>query len=141
MAGTRHPAARSAAARAGGADPGTTLAWSRPNWGRVVLGLCVFFELARQLGWSEPYALGLLLASALLVIYAAVLQWPERLSSGAGVAAGVLLLLMLPMPSGSTIGNPLAGVEPLLLAIASPLLALLLLRLPGSTGEQQPTAT
>lgn len=116
-------------------------AWSRPNWGRVVLGLCVFFELARQLGWSEPYALGLLLASALLVIYAAVLQWPERLSSGAGVAAGVLLLLMLPMPSGSTIGNPLAGAEPLLLAIASPLLALLLLRLPGSTGEQQPTAT
>jgi hypothetical protein len=115
--------------------------WSRPNWGRVVLGLCVFFELARQLGWSESYALGLLLASALLVIYAAVLQWPERLSSGAGVAAGVLLLLMLPMPSGSTIGNPLAGVEPLLLAIASPLLALLLLRLPGSTGEQQPTAT
>ena len=65
-------------------------AWSRPNWGRVVLGLCVFFELARQLGWSEPYALGLLLASALLVIYAAVLQWPERLPSGAGVAAGVL---------------------------------------------------
>lgn len=116
-------------------------AWSRPNWGRVVLGLCVFFELARQLGWSEPYALGLLLASALLVIYAAVLQWPERLSSGAGVAAGVLLLLMLPMPSGSAIDNPLAGAEPLLLAIASPLLALLLLRLPGSTGEQQPTAT
>jgi len=115
--------------------------WSRPNWGRVVLGLCVFFELARQLGWSESYALGLLLASALLVIYAAVLQWPERLPSGAGVAAGVLLLLMLPMPSGSTVGNPLAGAEPLLLAIASPLLALLLLRLPGSTGEQQPTAT
>jgi len=115
--------------------------WSRPNWGRVVLGLCVFFELARQLGWSEPYTLGLLLASALLVIYAAVLQWPERLPSGAGVAAGVLLLLMLPIPSGSAIDNPLAGAEPLLLAIASPLLALLLLRLPGSTGEQQPTAT
>lgn len=115
--------------------------WSRPNWGRVVLGLCVFFELARQLGWSEPYALGLLLASALLVIYAAVLQWPDRLRSGAGVAAGVLLLLMLPIPSGSAIDNPLAGAEPLLLAIASPLLALLLLRLPGSTGEQQPTAT
>lgn len=116
-------------------------AWSRPNWGRVVLGLCVFFELARQLGWSEPYALGLLLASALLVIYAAVLQWPDRLPSGAGVAAGVLLLLMLPIPGGSAIDNPLAGAEPLLLAIASPLLALLLLRLPGSTGEQQPTAT
>ncbi len=111
-------------------------AWSRPNWGRVVLGLCVFFELARQLGWSEPYALGLLLASALLVIYAAVLQWPDRLPSGAGVAAGVLLLLMLPMPSGNAIGKP-PGAEPLLLAIASPLLALLLLRLPGSTGEQQ----
>lgn len=114
-------------------------AWSRPNWGRVVLGLCVFFELARQLGWSEPYALGLLLASALLVIYAAVLQWPERLPSGAGVAAGVLLL-MLSLPSSMAIGNPFAGAEPLLLAIASPLLAVLLLRLPGSAREQQPTA-
>ena len=57
------------------------------------------------------------------------------------LTAGVLLLLMLPIPSGSAIDNPLAGAEPLLLAIASPLLALLLLRLPGSTGEQQPTAT
>ncbi|WP_326428964.1 hypothetical protein VQ574_18015 [Stutzerimonas frequens] len=115
-------------------------AWSRPNWGRVVLGLCVFFELARQLGWSESYALGLLLASALLVIYAAVLQWPERLPSGAGVAAGVLLLLMLPLPGSMAIGKPFAGAEPLLLAIASPLLAVLLLRLPGSAREQQPTA-
>ena len=53
--------------------------------------------------------------SALLVIYAAVLQWPERLPSGAGVAAGVLLLLMLPIPSGSAIDNPLAGAGPLLL--------------------------
>ncbi len=115
-------------------------AWSRPNWGRVVLGLCVFFELARQLGWSEPYALGLLLASALLVIYAAVLQWPDRLPSGAGVTAGVLLLLVLPLPGSMAIGNPFAGAQPLLLAIASPLLAVLLLRLPGSTREQQPTA-
>ncbi len=114
--------------------------WSRPNWGRVVLGLCVFFELARQLGWSEPYALGLLLASALLVIYAAVLQWPDRLPSGAGVTAGVLLLLMLPLPGSMAIGNPSAGAQPLLLAIASPLLAFLLLRLPGSARGQQPTA-
>ena len=115
-------------------------AWSRPNWGRVVLGLCVFFELARQLGWSEPYALGLLLASALLVIYAAVLQWPDRLPSGAGVTAGVLLLLMLPLPGSIAIGNPFAGAQPLLLAIASPLRAFLLLRLPGSAREQQLTA-
>ena len=115
-------------------------AWSRPNWGRVVLGLCVFFELARQLGWSEPYALGLLLASALLVIYAAVLQWPDRLPSGAGVTAGVLLLLMLPLPGSIAIGNPFAGAQPLLLTIASPLLAFLLLRLPCSAREQQLTA-
>ncbi|WAE52110.1 hypothetical protein [Stutzerimonas frequens] len=114
--------------------------WSRPNWGRVVLGLCVFFELARQLAWSEPYALGLLLASALLVIYAAVLQWPDRLPSGAGVTAGVLLLLMLPLPGSMAIGNPFVGAQPLLLAIASPLLAFLLLRLPGSARGQQPTA-
>ena len=107
-------------------------AWSRPNWGRVVLGLCVFFELARQLGWSEPYAFGLLLASALLVIYAAVLQWPARLPSMAGLLAGLLLLATARLPQATALGNPLSEAGPLLLAIASPLLASLLLHLPGS---------
>jgi hypothetical protein len=43
--------------------------WSRPTWGRIVIGLCAFFELARQLGWSAPYALTLGLLSALLVCF------------------------------------------------------------------------
>lgn len=109
--------------------------WSRPNWGRVVLGLCVFFELARQLGWSEPYALGLVLTSALLVIYAGVLQWPASLPTVAGLVAGVLLLGMAPLPKAMLFDNPLSNISPLLLVIASPLLAVLLVRLPGSTRE------
>lgn len=112
--------------------------WSRPNWGRVVLGLCVFFELARQLGWSEPYAFGLMLASGLLVIYAGVLQWPASLPTFTGLAAGILLLGTAPLPNSMLIENPLTNAGPLLLAIASPLLAILLLRLPGSTKEDRP---
>jgi hypothetical protein len=115
--------------------------WSRPNWGRVVLGLCVFFELARQLGWSEPYAFGLMLASALLVAYAAALQWPASLPTAAGLAAGVLLLGTAPLPNSLLIDNPLSELRPLLLAIASPLIAALLVHLPGSATEDQPAAT
>lgn len=114
--------------------------WSRPNWGRVVLGLCVFFELARQLGWSEPYAFGLMLTSALLIIYAGALQWPARLPAAAGVVAGTLLLGSAPLPAGMLMDSPLSELRPLLLAVASPLIALLLVRMPGSAGEDQPAA-
>jgi len=114
--------------------------WSRPNWGRVVLGLCVFFELARQLGWSEPYAFGLMLTSALLMIYAGALQWPARLPAAAGVVAGTLLLGSAPLPAGMLMDSPLSELRPLLLAVASPLITLLLVRMPGSAGEDQPAA-
>jgi hypothetical protein len=114
--------------------------WSRPNWGRVVLGLCVFFELARQLGWSEPYAFGLMLTSALLIIYAGALQWPARLPAAAGVVAGTLLLGSAPLPAGMLMDSPLSELRPLLLAVASPLITLLLVRMPGSAGEDQPAA-
>lgn len=109
-------------------------AWSRPNWGRVVIGLCVFFELARLLGWSTPYALGLILASALLAFHAGLLQWPARLPSAAGLGAAILLLAGMPM-EGMALENPLSAYRPLLLALASPLAAWLLLQLPGSARE------
>jgi hypothetical protein len=102
------------------------------------LGLCVFFELARQLGWSEPYAFGLMLTSALLVVYAGALQWPASLPTLAGLAAGALLLGAAPLPNGVSIVHPLGDLRPLLLAIASPLLTILLVRLPGSTREDSP---
>ncbi len=95
--------------------------WSRPTWGRVLLGLCVFFELARQLRWNESYALGLTLASSLLVVYAGLLSLavPRRLA--AALAAGALLLASTPL-----IKNPLAQWQLLILAAACPLLAWLL---------------
>ncbi len=110
--------------------------WSRPTWGRIVIGLCAFFELARQLGWSAPYALALGVLSALLVIYAGLLQWPARLQTSAGVAGGALMLALLPW-TGLPIGpNPLGAYQQLWLALACPIIAWLLLNLPGNLREE-----
>lgn len=110
--------------------------WSRPTWGRIVLGLCAFFELARQLGWSDPYALALGLLSGLLVIYTGLLQGPAPRQTAAGILGGMLLLAALPW-TGLAIGsNPLADYQQLCLALACPLIAWLLLKLPLSAKEQ-----
>ncbi|MCI0918755.1 hypothetical protein JNA64_16450 [Pseudomonas stutzeri] len=109
--------------------------WSRPTWGRIVIGLCAFFELARQFDWSAPYALALGLISASLVVYAGLLQWPARLQASAGAAGGALMLALQPW-SGLAIGpNPFSAYEQLLLALACPLIAWLLLNLPGNLRE------
>ncbi|MCQ4311227.1 hypothetical protein NAV33_04900 [Pseudomonas stutzeri] len=113
--------------------------WSRPTWGRVVIGLCAFFELARQFGWSAPYAFSLGLLSALLVIYAGLLQWPARLQAVAGVAGGALMLALLPWTGLSIDNNPLGGYQQFCLALASPIIAWLLLHLPGNLREEPPT--
>jgi len=106
--------------------------WSRPTWGRVLLGLCVFFELARQLRWNEPYALGLTLASALLVAYAGLLSLaaPRRLA--AALVAGALLLASTPLAR-----NPLAEWQLLILAVACPLLGWLLRELTSGISSKK----
>lgn len=104
--------------------------WSRPTWGRLVMGLCAFFELARQLGWSPHYALMVGLLSALLVSYAGLLRWPMRLQTAAGLAGGLLLMALLPWGGLLIRANPLQPFELLWLALAIPIIAWLLLRLP-----------
>jgi hypothetical protein len=111
--------------------------WSRPTWGRVVIGLCAFFELARQLDWSAPYAFSLGLLSALLVVYAGLLQWPARLQAAAGVAGGVLMLTLSSWSGLSLGNNPLGEYQQLCLALASPIIAWLLLNLPGNLREER----
>ena len=102
--------------------------WSRPNWGRVLLGLCAFFELFRQMNLLGDYRLLLSLATPLLMLYAGAVQWPRRqpplIASG---AAGLFLLAGLA-------AEPLRRLEllQLLLAPAYGLAAWLLLALPGS---------
>lgn len=108
-------------------------AWSRPNWGRVVLGLCAFFELFRQMGYLDDYRLGLNLASLALILYAGALQWPRR--TPPLVAAAVVALFLLAGLVGREGGiGPLRHIELFhgLLTPAYPLLAWLLLSLPGS---------
>ncbi len=114
--------------------------WSRPTWGRVVIGLCAFFELARQLGWSAPYALSLGLLSALLVVYAGLLQWPASRQAAAGLAGGTLLAALLPWDGLLTDASSLAAYQQLWLACAIPIIAWLLLHLPGNLREESPSS-
>ncbi|WP_172150143.1 hypothetical protein [Pseudomonas tumuqii] len=108
-------------------------AWSRPNWGRVVLGLCAFFELFRQMNLLEDYRLLLNLATLLLIVYAGAIQWPRRTPAyAATVVVGLFLLGTLAVGSDGLIG-PLRRTDLLqaVLTLAYPLLAWLLLSLPG----------
>ncbi len=109
-------------------------AWSRPNWGRIVLGLCAFFELFRQMNQLDDYRLLLNLATLLLILYAGAVQWPRRLpvATATGVV-GLFLLAGLAVGTEGFIG-PLRRVDLFhgLLTPAYPLLAWLLLSLPGS---------
>ena len=112
-------------------------AWSRPNWGRIVLGLCAFFELFRQLGYLEDYRLALNLATLALILYAGALQWPRRAPPVVAVAVvGLFLLAGLAVGTEGFIG-PLRRSDLFhgLLTPAYPLLAWLLLSLPGSARQ------
>lgn len=112
-------------------------AWSRPNWGRVVLGLCAFFELFRQMNLLEDYLLLLNLTTLLLILYAGAIQWPRRTPAcAATVIVGLFLLARLAVGSEGLIG-PLRRVDLLqvVLTPAYPLLAWLLLSLPGNREE------
>ena len=113
-------------------------AWSRPNWGRILLGLCAFFELFRQLGYMEDYRLALNLATLVLILYAGAVQWPRRAPAiSAAVVVGLFLLAGLAVGTEGVIG-PLRRIDlfHVLLAPAYPLLAWLLLSLPGSAKRQ-----
>jgi len=118
-------------------------AWSRPNWGRVVLGLCAFFELFRQMNVLDEYRLALSLGTLLLILYAGIMQWPRRLPAMAGGGViGLFLVAGLAIGTDGFIG-PVRRVDVFhaLLTLAYPLLAWLLLTLPGSNTAEKPVKT
>ena len=105
--------------------------WSGPTWGRLLLGLCAFFELFRQLGWLHEYRQGLQLASLLLILYGGILQWPQRLPVLlASTVAGLFVFAGLVIGTAGAIG-PFLRIDLFhaLLALAYPLLAWLLMLL------------
>ncbi|MBU1330734.1 MAG: hypothetical protein KJ884_19710 [Gammaproteobacteria bacterium] len=117
--------------------------WSRPNWGRVILGLCAFFELFRQLNQLDDYRLLLSLASLLLVLYAGALQWPQRLPLALAGGAVGLFLLAAYAAGGDGLVASMQRIDLLhgLLIPAYPLLAWLLLSLPGNRRTENPVKT
>lgn len=113
-------------------------AWSRPNWGRIVLGLCAFFELFRQMGYLEDYRLALNLAALVLILYAGAVQWPRRAPAiSAAIVVGLFLTAGLAVGTEGMIG-PLRRIDlfHVLLIPAYLLLAWLLLSLPGNANKQ-----
>lgn len=121
--------------------------WSRANWGRILLGLCAFFELFRQMNQLDNYCLLLNLATLLLILYAGAVQWPRRAPLAAAIAVvGLFLLAGLAVGTEGFIGS-LRRVDffHALLTPAYPLLAWLLLSLPGNAKngrtEENPVKT
>lgn len=121
--------------------------WSRANWGRILLGLCAFFELFRQFNQLEDYRLLLNLATLLLIAYAGAVQWPKRAPPMvAGVVVGLFLLAGVAVGTHGFIGSVRRiDLFHALLTPAYPLLAWLLLSLPGSAKpgsmEENPVKT
>jgi hypothetical protein len=105
--------------------------WSGPTWGRLLMGLCAFFELFRQMNLLDEYSQGLQIGSLLLVLYSGILQWPERFPVLlASAVAGLFVFAGLVIGTEGVIG-PLLRIDLFhaLLAVAYPLLAWLLMRL------------
>ncbi|WP_010487266.1 DUF6962 family protein [Pseudomonas sp. S9] len=120
-------------------------AWSRSNWGRILLGLCAFFELARQLNQLAEYRLLLNLSTLALVLYAGIIQRHNKaLICAAAAAVGLFAVAGLAVGTNGYLGGiRRVDLFHLLLTPAYPLLAWLLLKLPGhsavSTQTGEPT--
>lgn len=65
--------------------------WSRPAWGRAILGLCACFELFRQADRLEEYGVLLGLFNGLLAIGAGLSCWPRKRLTLLGISTGLLL--------------------------------------------------
>ncbi len=116
--------------------------WEKSSWGRAILGLCAFFELARQAGVFEHYRLLLNLLTLGLLLYAALLHWRDKALLGAAIGcAGLLSLAGLWIGTQGSFG-PFYSVDVFhaLLTLAYPLWLWVLLRLPAlPAAELSPT--
>ena len=114
--------------------------WSQPTWGRLLLGLCAFFELFRQMNVLDDYRLVLLLTTLALLLYAGAVQWPRRAPVAAAIGSSALFLLVsLALDSRGMLGPlPYSELLHLLPIPAYALLAWLLLALPGSGRTENP---
>ncbi|GLZ84170.1 hypothetical protein Pres01_02210 [Metapseudomonas resinovorans] len=106
--------------------------WSQASWGRLVIGLCVTFELARRTGLLAEYRLLLSLTAFTLILLAGLGRLPERASPALAAFAivGLFLVAGLLVGTDGVIG-PLLRVDLFhaLLTPAYPMMAWLLLQL------------
>lgn len=119
------------------------LVWGRSVWTVCLLVLVGLFIGARVLGIDPGYRLALSLATLLLILYAGLSRWPQRLPSLAALGVvGLFLVAGLAVGTEGFIG-PLRRVDLFhaLLTPAYPLLAWLLLTLRAPAGEEIPVKT
>jgi hypothetical protein len=104
------------------------------TWGRVLLGLCAGFELARQANLLEHYRLLLNVLSLGLIIAAGCRQWPQRAPLLTSLAcAGLFAVAGVAVGTQGWLGAVRkVDIFHVLLSLAYPLLAWLLLQLPVS---------
>ncbi|MCU1718088.1 DUF6962 family protein [Pseudomonas sp. 5P_3.1_Bac2] len=116
-------------------------AWGlrQATWGRILLGLCAAFELARLANLLEPYRLLLNIACLTLIILAGYRQWPKRTPLLTSLAcAGLFAVAGVAVGTQGWLGAVRkVDIFHVLLSLAYPLLAWLLLQL--ATSGQQPT--
>ncbi|MGY0218093.1 hypothetical protein ACWJJH_12050 [Endozoicomonadaceae bacterium StTr2] len=81
-------------------DAGRDMEWSKPTWWRIILGLCLIFEVARMMGWQAEYKLVANLTAALAATLAVC--WPKsditsgsRLFTLAGVVSCVVAAVVI----------------------------------------------
>ncbi|WP_417662011.1 hypothetical protein [Pseudomonas sp.] len=116
--------------------------WSRANWGRILLGLCAFFELARQLNQLDDYRLLLNLITLAAVLYAGLIQLPNKTLTLAAVASvGLFVVAGLAVGTTGYIGAiRRVDLFHLLLTLAYPLLACFILKLPVQSAVSTETS-
>ncbi len=117
--------------------------WTRRTWTLLIVGLVLLNATSHWLALQQAYRLALSLLTLLLILYAGARHWRHVAPALSALAVVALFLLAgLAVGTEGFIG-PLRRVDLFhgLLSLAYPLLAWLLLRLPGCARAEIPVKT
>lgn len=103
--------------------------WSRPAWGRWLIGLFALFELLRRMEHGEIYTQVVAVAVSAVMLASAFMTSHKQLRNATLLAAANMAVALLLTGPGNLVASPLTDnnyLYPLLLAGALPLSAMAL---------------